>query len=233
MINSEEIKKYAGAAGVDLCGIANIERFHEAPEGYNPKDILKDCKSVIAFLKTMPDDLITIDNFVPYTRMTELLIFEIDNIGLKISRFLKSKGIKSIPVPCDSPYLYWDEEKKRGQGILSMRHTGYLAGLGILGKNTLLINRKFGNMIYIGAVLCDISLEPDPIVTDFTCPENCRKCLKTCPQNALDGITVDQYLCRENSMTVTKRGFQIYTCNKCRKACAYRKGVKEKYITNE
>ncbi len=72
-----------------------------------------------------------------------------------------------------------------------MRHSGYLAGLGVLGKNTLLINEKYGNMIQIGAVLVDIELEGDPLIEDALCPTNCNICIDSCPQKALDGKTVN------------------------------------------
>ncbi|AAM06133.1 predicted protein [Methanosarcina acetivorans C2A] len=58
-----------------------------------------------------------------------------------------------------------------------MRNSGYLAGLGVLGKNTLLINDKYGNMIQIGAILVDVELEPDPIATYQSCLPDCSLCL--------------------------------------------------------
>ena len=129
-------------------------------------------------------------------------------------------------MPTDDPYIYWDADNKHGMAIISMRHAAFNAGLGILGRNTLLINREFGNMVYIGALLIDAEIEPDPIVTDFACPENCRLCLDACPVKALDGVTVNQKLCRENSCFQHPRGWDIYTCNACRKVCLYRNGKK-------
>ena len=51
MIHNEEIKNYLLQSGADLCGIAGIERFSDAPEGYHPTDVLPDCKSVIVIAK--------------------------------------------------------------------------------------------------------------------------------------------------------------------------------------
>jgi epoxyqueuosine reductase QueG len=81
-------------------------------------------------------------------------------------------------------------------------------------------------MVYIGAVLIDTAVEPDPVVNDFTCPPNCDLCFDVCPVKALDGVTVNQMLCREFSTPEHARGWDIYTCNECRKVCPYRNGKK-------
>jgi epoxyqueuosine reductase len=73
-------------------------------------------------------------------------------LGIDIAIELDKEGIKPVPVPSDDPYEHWEPERSYGRAILSMRHAGYLAGLGVLGKNTLLINKDFGNMIQIGAI---------------------------------------------------------------------------------
>ncbi len=226
MINAAEVKNITISLGAEECGIANVERFSEAPQGFHPTDIYNECKSVIAYIKSFPPEIITANNPIPYTHSSNITFTELDHIGLELCRKLESKGVHGVMIPCDTPYEYWDAEKMRGMGILSMRHAGYLAGLGILGKSTLLINRRFGNMIYIGAVLTNIELKPDSLVTDLACPPNCRICLDTCPVNALDGTTVDQAKCRKNSMAKTGRDYDIYICNNCRKNCALRFGKK-------
>ena len=53
------------------------------------------------------------------------------------------------------------------------------------------------------------------------CPENCSICLKSCPQSALDGITVNQKKCREICGSVTDGGGFVYSCNICRKVCPF------------
>lgn len=37
--------------GADLCGIAPIERFDNAPKGFKSTDIYEECKSVLVFAK--------------------------------------------------------------------------------------------------------------------------------------------------------------------------------------
>jgi epoxyqueuosine reductase len=224
MITSEEIKSIVLRLGADACGIAGIDRFTYAPEGFRPKDVYSKCKSVVVFLKRMPPEAIMAENPVPYSHTAELLYSALDRIGLNLCPELEKRNIHVVPVPADVPYLMYDAGKKHGMGILSMRHAAFNAGLGILGRNTLLISRDYGNMVYIGAVLLDTAIEPDPAGDDFACPPGCRLCLDACPVQALDGVTVNQKRCREYSSILHPRGWDIYTCHACRKVCPYREG---------
>lgn len=226
MISAEEIKSLAVRLGADQCGIAGIERFSSAPNGFNPIDVWSKCKSVVVFLKRLPPEVIMAENPVPYSHTAYLLYSALDQIGLRLCTELETHKVHGVPVPTDVPYLYWDAERKHGMGIISMRHAAFNAGLGILGRNTLLINPSFGNMVYIGAVLTDTEIDNDPLVRDLACPPNCRLCLDACPAEALDGATVDQRLCRKISCPRHPRGFDIYSCNECRKVCPLRNGTK-------
>jgi epoxyqueuosine reductase QueG len=144
---------------------------------------------------------------------------------------LDRQGLKNVLIPTDDPYLSWDNENQEGRAILSLRHVGYLAGLGQLGKNNLLINNKFGNMIQIGALLTDQEFESDPIAEYQACPPKCRICLDNCPQNALTGKTVIQKLCRPLSIFKTEKGYFIKKCYECRKKCPMALGIKQKNLT--
>jgi epoxyqueuosine reductase len=227
MVSSSEIKSFAISLGADKCGIASIDRFNEAPEGFRPTDVYSKCKSVVVFLKKMPVDAIIAENPSIYSHTAYLLYSSLDQIGLNLCSLLGKHNILGVPVPTDVPYLFWDEEQKRGMGILSLRHAAFNAGLGIMGRNTLVINRELGNMVYIGSVLTDTEIEPDPVINDFACPPNCKLCLDSCPVQALNGTTVNQKLCREISSYQHARGWDIYCCNSCRKVCPYRTGIKK------
>lgn len=225
MLTAQEIKSLARNLGADHCGIAGIDRFKDAPNGFHPVDIYKNCKTVVVFIKRMPAEVIHSGNPVIYTHNADFLYHDLDRIGMAMVYNLEKQGISSVPVPTDVPYMYWDPEMMHGMGILSMRHSAYHAGLGILGRNTLLMNREFGSRVYIGAILLDAELPADPVVTDFHCPPQCRLCIDACPVQALDGVTVDQKKCRKYSILDHPRGWSIYTCSACRTICPYNKGI--------
>ncbi|MFW9822620.1 MAG: epoxyqueuosine reductase, partial [Candidatus Thorarchaeota archaeon] len=126
----------------------------------------------------------------------------------------------------DDPYEYWEPDRMYGRAILSLRHAGHLAGLGVLGKNTLLINNQYGNMIQLGAILVNVDLQGDAIAKYEVCLKSCEICLTSCPIGALDGISVNQKLCRSHSIFQHQKGYVLKKCNTCRKVCPYVIGIK-------
>jgi epoxyqueuosine reductase len=155
LFTSTEIKNLALSLGAEKCGIASVDRFKKAPAGFHPNDIYLNCKSVIVFLIQMPTDIILASNPVPYSHTANLIYTKLDKIGLELSKTIENNGNHAVPIPSDVPFLYWDNVNSHGIGILSLRHASWLAGLGILGRNNLLINPDLGNMVYIGAILSD------------------------------------------------------------------------------
>ena len=224
MINEEQIKGIILDKGADLCGISNIDRFDNAPVGFHPHDIYKECNSVIVFAKRMPHGLEYINPRIVYNHANEMSINIIDKISYEASITIEQSGCIAIPLPCDGPYEYWEKENLKGVGILSMRHMAVLAGLGSLGKNTLLINKLYGNFITLGAILTDLDLKSDPLSKNL-CIDKCSLCIDNCPVGALDGKTTNQKLCRPHTYTTNDRGFDVVNCNKCRTICPRRFGV--------
>jgi epoxyqueuosine reductase len=84
MISSDEIKSIALGLGADNCGIASIDRFSSAPEGFKPTDVYSKCKSVVVFLKRMPSEVIMAENPIPYSHTADLLYSALDQIGLNL-----------------------------------------------------------------------------------------------------------------------------------------------------
>ena len=219
MIDAAEVKALARSLGAEQCGIAAAGSFNEAPEGFRPVDIYPPCRSVVVFLKAMPAAITHAENPVPYSSTAYLIYAELDRLGLELVRALERLGAPAVPVPCDTPYLHWDEGSGHGMGILSMRHAAQLAGLGWLGRNTLLMNEELGNLAYIGAVLTEAELEPDAPLQGCPCLDTCRICQDACPENALIGKTVIQARCRQRSIVDVGRNFSIYHCHLCRSQC--------------
>jgi epoxyqueuosine reductase QueG len=225
MANSREVKRKAIRYGADICGIAPVERFGGAPQGFHPEDIYPDCRSVVVFACRFPLSTLEARTNVPYTLVRNKMVDKLDSISLLLSGELGAADIVSIPIPSADPYEYWDAVRNHGRGILSLKHAGFLAGLGVLGKNTLLMNERFGNMLWLGAVLVSIDLEPDPTTSYQACPSKCRLCLDSRPQHALDGTTIGQKLCRERSISHSYGGGWVLSCNICRKICPYHSGI--------
>jgi epoxyqueuosine reductase QueG len=233
MITKESVKQLALDLGVDLCGIAPIERFNGAPRGFHPCDIFPNTKSVVVIAKCIPIGCYEALNPIPYTATNDIIIHEVIRITCELcTKLEKNANIIAVPIPSE-PYECWDEERQIGKGILSLKHAGYAAGLGVLGKNTLLTNCMYGNRIILGAVLINIELEGDPIAEYQFCTESCQLCINACPVQAINEMNVNQKLCRSNSGRVTKKGYFLYVCNECRRICPNRFGLRAKNNTSD
>jgi len=217
-----EVKELAYSLGADVCGIACAERFEDAPEGFHPADILPGVKSVVVIGRAFNKSLFDAKSNVPYTLVRHKLMDSINNISMQLSFALEKEGFAAVPVPSAEPYEFWDEENRHGRGIISLKHAARNAGLGFIGKNTLLINKMYGNRLWLGAVLTDAELEADSILKK-ACPENCRICIDACPESALDGTTIIQKKCRKISAASTPGGGVVLSCNICRKVCPFSK----------
>jgi len=68
------------------------------------------------------------------------------------------------------------------------------AGLGWIGKNSLLLNRAFGSWIFLGVLLTTVPLIPDPPTTAHC--GTCTRCITACPTQAiLPGAVLDSNRC--------------------------------------
>lgn len=220
----ESIREIILSLGADVCGVTNIDRFTDAPQGFSPKDIFKDCKSVIVFGIALPKGLIQVDPQIIYGHFNNFSSQRVDAISFSAAKIIEEKfDCEAVTIPCDGPYDFWNERNLEGRGLISMKHAAVLAGIGTLGKSTLLINNKFGNLLTIGAILTNLNMLSDEL-SESCCISECKMCIECCPVNAIEDGSVNQKLCRNNTYDKNSRGFDIVNCNKCRSICPMRFG---------
>lgn len=217
----EDLAKHAQGLGVDLIGVAPVDRFAAAPQGHRPTDIMPGAKAVIVLAMRCLAGPMKNNHWTSYTAVHEGNVGRLDSAAYYLARYLEEKhAATAIPVPAMAPFFSWDEEKQYAAGDLSLKHAAVAAGLGVMGRNSLLITPQYGNMVNLVAVIADLAIEPDPVGSAQLCPAGCRLCVDACPAKALRGDgTVNQRACRSHCWTKLARGFAVLQCWRCREIC--------------
>lgn len=226
MINSKKVKEMMLSLGADLCGIASIDRFGDAPKGYHPLDVMPSCKSVISFGCRFPVGALECNTPVVYTRIRNSITPKMDAIALNFCIEMEKHGVVCVPIPTNESE--WDEGTGRWRSIISQKHAAQAAGLGTIGRHSLLITPEFGSMVWLGAVLCNLELETDPL-KDNVC-NNCNLCVNVCPVNALAKKDLNQRACWDYAFgdDEEKKTWRI-SCHKCRDICPYNLGSENSF----
>lgn len=105
------------------------------------------------------------------------------------------------------------------------------AGLGWIGRQSLVVNPRFGSMIHLGElVIDDVVDEYDRPMIGVGCG-SCRRCVDACPNGAiLDNRTIDTRRCI-SCRTIEREGCAdditldgwIFGCDACQSVCPFNK----------
>ncbi len=110
------------------------------------------------------------------------------------------------------------------------REVAERAGLGRVGKNTLLIEPSGGSQLLLGEVLTTLHIRPTPGQQDDPCG-TCTRCIDACPTDALTPWRLDARRCI-SAMTIEHRevidskwhqgiGRWLFGCDACQTACPH------------
>lgn len=189
----------------------------------NPLEILPECKSILVLA-------------TPYSPP----LHQGEGLGVRVAAYARGADYHDIIPARMKELVQFIEEQVGGPvknryytdtGPILERDLAQRAGLGWVGKNTLLINPKQGSYFFLSEILLDLALEPDaPFVTDHC--GTCTRCIQACPtdcilpNSTLDARRCISYLTIELKADIPtelrdKLGNWAFGCDICQQVCPW------------
>lgn len=225
---SDEIRALALKTGAELVGFTSSEKMEkESPPGHRPSELLKDSRSIITLAcgRSLNEDREYIYNWGPDFSLTYIRLKDEVKWRRKQARgcidavksLLQQKGFNAVTEPHG-----WS-------GILSFKMASYLAGLGVFGKGSFIINSKVGPLNVLACILTDAQLDYDKPLNADLC-KDCVECIKACKYGAFKRVgSSHEWLgekcrCYDLIMNPVTLKWTYGPCNsKCVTACPYGK----------
>lgn len=219
MLTSDLIKQKAKQLGASVCGIGRI--YEEENPQRDPRMILPNAKAIIGFGFAVPKGIYkAMENgsqYYTYTtlgvkyedeEMMEIFLLKmggmIENEGYdaclqKSIPNLRIKGDKATnPEVKDTYELIHAEAVAPGKPvpdvIIDFGKAAKACGLGEMGLNGKIVNKKYGPFMRYCFIITDAPLDCDEPLTETVC-DKCGKCMEACPGHAVTENGLDTWQC--------------------------------------
>lgn len=105
-------------------------------------------------------------------------------------------------------------------------------GLGVLGKNGLLINKKYGSYVFLGEIVTDLEIEADK--GGEKCLD-CGRCISLCPtnmckENCLSSVNQQKKALNDTQIEQIRQSGCVWGCDICSEVCPLNKNAELTYI---
>lgn len=207
---------------VDIIGVASVTKSGSKDLKKNANALLPGAKSVVVLCKEIFGEMVAlldtnkeVGEAFPgdyFTTHTEYINGKLTNAVHGIAGLLRDQGYRSLPMPTIAP-----TDQRFLKSVFSYKDAAELAGLGSVGRHTMLITPEFGSRIKMTCLLTEANIEPTPKPRKDYCI-NCNACIKACPSKALQmpkkgqAYAMNPYACRTYRVTGLN-------CSVCMKAC--------------
>ncbi len=131
----------------------------------------------------------------------------------ELAALFRREGYRSLPMPAAAPTDF-----RFMRGLFSYKHAAVLAGMGTLGRHSLLITPEIGPRARLACVLTEAPVESTASNAGEDHCINCDACIRECPAGALqvpkpgEPYSMNRFACR----TYRQAGL---ACSVCVKAC--------------
>jgi epoxyqueuosine reductase len=120
-------------------------------------------------------------------------------------------------------------------GPILEREWATRAGLGWIGRNTLLLHRQAGSYFFLAELITDLPLAAVPLPADHC--GSCTRCLAACPTGALTAYAMDPRLCI-SYLTIEHRTAippalrsaidnWVFGCDVCQEVCPWNRDARD------
>ncbi|RZB31817.1 MAG: hypothetical protein SRB1_01436 [Desulfobacteraceae bacterium Eth-SRB1] len=123
---------------------------------------------------------------------------KLDFISEHISKKIQTFGYNALPIPASKR-----TDLINIKGDFPHKTAATRAGLGWIGKSSLLITKKYGPRVRLSTILTDFPFEPAIPINKSFCGK-CIKCIDACPANAITDRKWYPGLARKNLVDVYK-----------------------------
>jgi epoxyqueuosine reductase QueG len=176
-VNKDELRAQARALGLDLLGVAPASEFDTVPAWV---------RSVIVVGMAALDPALDLELYIEEAGEQRFSKWAYERLVAGVARLalaLNHEGHQAQPL------TYEDSLE-----ILDLKAAAVRAGLGVWGLNGLVVTRRFGPRVRLGALLTELSLPADRPLQDYYCV-SCTLCIAACPTGALGPAGLDRSRC--------------------------------------
>ena len=216
------IRDILRSEGIDNVGMIPLSEC----EIINERILPKNAKSVIVFSIPYRSSKIPADDgFSEYARIYDYHKFASELYGRTIDLMKERTGFEF--------YGFCDHSPINEKMAIAK------SGLGVIGRNSLFIDNKYGSFVFIGSILSDIECyKTDSVITGCI---NCQKCVTACPNGAIISKGIDRTKClsaisqkknkTDDEKQLLKNHNIVWGCDICQNVCPYNEQAATSPIT--
>jgi epoxyqueuosine reductase len=248
---TQKVKQIAGELGFDLSGVTTpapplhylvyegwLEAGYHGEMNYlgtdrartqraNPRRILRECQSILVL-------------GTPYPNPSSMETPKTDRPTGLISSYAWGNDYHNVLTERMKTLIAYIEDLNgkpvpnrwyTDTGPILERDLAHRAGLGWIGKNSMLINPRMGSYFFLSEILLGIKLEPAPRFHADRCG-SCTRCIQACPTGCItDHRTIDSRRCI-SYLTIELKGpiprpmrslvgNRVFGCDVCQQVCPW------------
>ena len=209
--------------GVELLGVASIGKDSPPELKDRATALLPGAKSVVVLGKEIFKEVVALlepSKEAGEAEAGELLGPHGDYLNGRLTRavydlaaLFRKEGYRSLVLPAAG----CPTDQRSLKAVLSYKHAAELAGLGSIGRHSLLITPEYGPRVKLACLLTEAPLESSPRSVKNYCL-HCDACIRKCPAQVLqvpkrgEAYAINKFACR----TYRQAGL---TCSICMKVC--------------